>query len=182
MTDAQLQQASGLLDLFSDADRLRLIGRLVEGDATLTELAAELRLKPQTIAKHLRSLEEAGLVLRTRETASVTFDIQHLRQLAANLRPEPSNEFGDEADDDARVLRSFVVEGRLTRLPSQRSRWLPVLRWLAEGFESGVDYPEPEVNERLGAINEDYALLRRQLVDEGLMTRDRGVYRRVAGS
>jgi hypothetical protein len=42
-------------------------------------------------------------------------------------------------------------------------------------------YPEREVGERLAVYHEDVAALRRYLVDAGLMTRDRGEYRRAQG-
>jgi hypothetical protein len=53
-----------------------------------------------------------------------------------------------------------------------------VLEYLAARFEEGTDYAEAEVNDLLGQFHEDYAWLRRCLVDEGLLTRTAGVYRR----
>lgn len=49
---------------------------------------------------------------------------------------------------------------------------------LAGRFEKGVDYTEREVNDFLGGYHDDYASLRRYLVDEGFLTRAAGVYRR----
>jgi hypothetical protein len=51
-----------------------------------------------------------------------------------------------------------------------------VLRWLAERFEPGRRYPEREVNELLRRSHPDNAMLRRYLVDHGLLERDHGVY------
>ena len=53
-----------------------------------------------------------------------------------------------------------------------------VLEYLAERFEKGKEYPEADVNELLGRFHDDYASLRRLLVDEGLLTRSGGRYRR----
>ena len=53
-----------------------------------------------------------------------------------------------------------------------------VLEYLAGAFDEGVEYDEREVNETLRAIHDDYATLRRYLVDERLLERTRGVYRR----
>jgi hypothetical protein len=53
-----------------------------------------------------------------------------------------------------------------------------VLEYLAERFQEGVEYPEPDVNELLGRFHDDYASLRRHLVDDGLLTRSAGHYRR----
>ena len=48
-------------------------------------------------------------------------------------------------------------------------------------FEPGVRYPEREVNAVLRAWYPDYAALRRYLVDEDLMARERSVYWRSGG-
>ncbi len=180
MSDESLRQASRLLDLLSDRDRLRMIGRLVEVEWTVTELAEALGLKPQAVVRHVRSLEDAGLIQRRSEDSPwFSFDTEQLQLQVAAVRPESLQAFDGETEEDARILGSYIVAGRLSRLPSQRSRWLVVLRWLVNTFQFEIDYPEREVNEKLLEYHEDYALLRRQLVDEGLMTRDHGVYRRV---
>jgi hypothetical protein len=56
-----------------------------------------------------------------------------------------------------------------------------VLERLALDFEPGVHYPEPEVNAMLSAYHEDYAALRRHLVDEGFLDRAAGEYWRMGG-
>jgi hypothetical protein len=80
---------------------------------------------------------------------------------------------------DARVLRAFVVDGRLASIPARERKKLVVLRWLLERcFAEDRPYPEKEVNARLAEVHPDVAALRRYLVDVGLMTREGGVYRR----
>lgn len=86
-----------------------------------------------------------------------------------------------EAEDDALVAR-FIKNGRLVIMPSKRSKLLPVLDHMAQDFEPGRTYPESEVNAVLGRYHDDYAALRRYLVDEGFMTRDAGLYRRSGGT
>ena len=51
----------------SDPTRRDLVARLAIGDATVGELAAPYDVTLQAISKHLRVLEEAGLVSRRRE-------------------------------------------------------------------------------------------------------------------
>ena len=41
------------------------------------------------------------------------------------------------------------------------------------------DYPKKEVNQRLALFHPDVAALRRSMVDDGLLTRIAGEYRRV---
>ncbi|GAB3296771.1 ArsR/SmtB family transcription factor [Pseudoclavibacter terrae] len=49
----------------ADPTRRDLIARLADGDATVGELAAPYDVSVQAISKHLRVLEDSGLVSRT---------------------------------------------------------------------------------------------------------------------
>ena len=84
--------------------------------------------------------------------------------------------------DDANILGRFFRDGRLLSVPRQQSKRRVVLNYLAESFEPGVRYPEPEVNDILRQVHDDYAALRRHLVDEGFLARDAGVYWRIGGT
>ncbi len=57
-----------LLDLvfaaLSDATRRGLLSRLIEGEATVGTLAEPLQMSLPAVSKHLRVLEEAGLLKR----------------------------------------------------------------------------------------------------------------------
>ena len=64
MARDQLSRAFAAL---ADPTRRDLVARLSLGDATVSELAAPYRLTPQAISKHLKVLEEAGLVTRRRD-------------------------------------------------------------------------------------------------------------------
>jgi hypothetical protein len=79
---------------------------------------------------------------------------------------------------DEKILDTFVQDGRLVRMPARHSKRLVVLSWLVERFEPGGSYPERQVNEILQQVDPDYAMLRRYLVDAGLMQREQGIYRR----
>ncbi|WP_101525215.1 ArsR/SmtB family transcription factor [Nocardioides houyundeii] len=51
----------------ADPTRRDLVARLTTGDATVNELAAPYEVSLQAVSRHLRVLEEAGLVSRSRE-------------------------------------------------------------------------------------------------------------------
>jgi DNA-binding transcriptional ArsR family regulator len=51
----------------SDPTRRAILARLSEGDATVGELAAPFAVSRPAVSKHLRVLERAGLVHRSRE-------------------------------------------------------------------------------------------------------------------
>ena len=63
MTD-QLSQVFAAL---ADPTRRDMVARLTAGDATVGELAAPYDVSVQAISKHLKVLEDAGLVSRSRE-------------------------------------------------------------------------------------------------------------------
>ena len=63
-TDARL---SLLFSALSDATRRAMLARLAQGEATVAELAAPFGMAQPTISKHLRVLEEAGLIRAARD-------------------------------------------------------------------------------------------------------------------
>ena len=80
------------------------------------------------------------------------------------------------------VLRNFMRDGRIVAMPAKRSRRLVLLNHITQMFEVGLRYSESEVNRKLRNLHDDYAALRRYLVDEGFMTREHGEYWRTGGS
>jgi hypothetical protein len=84
--------------------------------------------------------------------------------------------------DEQRILTTFLHEGRLVLMPTKRHKRLVVLDHVAQQFELGHKYPETEVNRILLGFHDDYAALRRYLVDESFLTRDDNVYWRIGGS
>ena len=63
MTD-QLSQVFAAL---ADDTRRDIVARLAEGDATVGDLAAPYDVSMQAVSKHLKVLENAGLVTRSRD-------------------------------------------------------------------------------------------------------------------
>lgn len=92
------------------------------------------------------------------------------------VRDIPSTE--DPAYEE-KVLRSFVRGGRLVRVPARERKKRVILRWLLDTvFPDEQPVDERDVNMRLALVYPDVSSLRRYLVDAGLVTRDRMVYRR----
>jgi DNA-binding transcriptional ArsR family regulator len=50
----------------ADPTRRAILGRLAEGEATVTELAAPFPVSVQAVSQHLQVLERAGLIVRGR--------------------------------------------------------------------------------------------------------------------
>lgn len=77
-----------------------------------------------------------------------------------------------------KTIRAFFRDSRLVSIPARRKARAVVLVELATRFEVGRDYDELQVNAVLGAAHEDFAYLRRELVDYHYLDRADGVYRR----
>jgi len=77
------------------------------------------------------------------------------------------------------LSRHLDADGRLIAMPRRRAARLVVLSRCASLIEPGVDHSETDVNNRLRPVDDDVAMLRRYLVDEGLLVRrPPGIYRR----
>lgn len=85
----------------ADPTRRAILARLVEGEATVNELAEPFPVTVQAVSKHLKVLERAGLVERGR---------------SAQLRP--SRLRGEALEEAADWLDGYrgLWEGRLDRL------------------------------------------------------------------
>src|SRR4051812_48396361 len=58
---------SRVFSALADPTRRDLVARLSDGDATVNELAEPYDVSLQAVSKHLKVLEDAGLVSRTRD-------------------------------------------------------------------------------------------------------------------
>ena len=61
-----VDQLSNTFAALADPTRRAILGRLAEGEATVNELAEPFPISVQAVSKHLRVLEHAGLITRTR--------------------------------------------------------------------------------------------------------------------
>jgi DNA-binding transcriptional ArsR family regulator len=67
---APAPEADGLSRVFAalaDPTRRDIVARLASGDATVSQLGSSYDVSLQAVSKHLKVLEEAGLVSRTRD-------------------------------------------------------------------------------------------------------------------
>ena len=80
-------------------------------------------------------------------------------------------------------LRPYVRGGRISVMPAKRAARLVLLDQVAQAFEPGRRYQEQAVNEILKAVYDDHAALRRNLIDESLLSRTPdGTYWRSGGT
>ena len=67
MAAAAGDELSRVFAALADPTRRDIVSRLAVGDATVNELAAPYDVSVQAVSKHLKVLEDAGLVSRTRD-------------------------------------------------------------------------------------------------------------------
>lgn len=72
------------------------------------------------------------------------------------------------------IAKFLDGEGRITQLPQKKKVRVAVLDYLAGKFEPNHDYAEKEVNTICSEWHTfgDYFLLRRELIDNGLLCRE----------
>ena len=169
-----------IVGLLADPARLKVVAALALGADTIEDVARLSGLPLKDVALAARRLARAGLVHR--DGHGLTLHTEHFAaaaRAAAEAAP-PAEPLSSDPAEDA-VLSAFVRDGRLASIPAQHSKRLIVLQHLVRVFEVGVRYPEREVNALLAVWHPDVAALRRYLVDEGLLTREAGVYWRTGG-
>ena len=66
----QSDSLSAVFNALADPTRRAILARLTEGDATVAELAAPFRVSQPAISKHLKVLEQAGLISRSRRATA----------------------------------------------------------------------------------------------------------------
>jgi DNA-binding transcriptional ArsR family regulator len=177
MEEPCLERLATLFKALADPVRLRLLGLLAERPLAGHEIADRLGLTPPTVSHHVRRLSDAGLIAIEKNAQSRIYSLRAgtLRDWSQLLSAadDPST---TEREEDA-VIRAFFDGPVLRQVPASRKKRVVVLHRLLQRFRPGRDYPEREVNDLLREAHPDVATLRRELVDYGFLTRDRGVYR-----
>ncbi|HYN96215.1 MAG TPA: DUF2087 domain-containing protein [Pilimelia sp.] len=169
-----------LCGLLAEPQRLAVFAAVVLGARTPGEVAERTGLPGRDVVVALRRLEQGGLVVAAHDglVAHVTAFKEAVREYGV---PAAAEEPAEGDPSRAAVLRAFVRDGRIVQMPAARGKRRVLLEHIVAIFEPGVRYPERQVDAILRAWHDDYATLRRYLIDEGLMGRDAGVYWRTGG-
>lgn len=150
----------------ADADFKRLVReRMAQTGSTYTQARAELLARLPDVSAPAVALDPSLPSQRTIVAAP-----------ADDPRSEDDRLAADRAFYD-RTVRSFFDQDRLNAIPSRRRPRVVVLLELLRRFEPGREYAEREVNDLLAAAHEDFAFLRRELVNYGYLTRTGSDYR-----
>jgi hypothetical protein len=176
------EEARTLLAL-ANAERIRILALIADQELTSAGIAAALDMAPENVTAHLSILGQAGLIAtsKDRHERLMQLRMERLEEIEASCREQlrTGNQADDGSSDIPPTIRQFFQHGRLITFPSKHSRYLEVLGVLITDFAPHSDYPEAEVNQILLHRHEDFATLRRDLVDFGFMNREKGIYRRI---
>ena len=105
---------SAVFAALADPTRRAILARLTEGDANVVELTAPFRVSQPAISRHLRVLEQAGLISRNRRA---TARFSHLEAKAlgeATAYLARYREYWDESYERLDALLSTLKEERPT--------------------------------------------------------------------
>jgi hypothetical protein len=177
-----------LFKTLGDTNRLKIINLLHKQEHNVGEIAALLEVREPTASHHLSKLREMGLVklrqagtqryFRLNDRAlerwkKAMMDLENLDFDSAQAIADDWIDALDIDEADRKVLHDYFENGRLKQIPTRRKKLMVVLRWLATLFEADVLYSEQQVNEVITPYYDDYATLRRDLVDFKFLRRER---------
>lgn len=146
-----------LVATLADDRRRTVYARLVLGEPVDTELSS---LSPGAARRVIKALTASGLVRRDGDVLSADPNI-FARALEA--APAPERPTGTDR---------FFEGGRLAVYPAREADRRAVLLRIVDHLAAPDDrLDERTVNDRLAAVTDDVAAMRRYLVDAGLLTR-----------
>jgi DNA-binding transcriptional ArsR family regulator len=103
MTD----QLSRVFAALADPTRRDMVARLTDGDATVGDLAEPYDVSVQAVSKHLKVLEEAGLVSRSRQAQRRPV---HLEAEVFDLMTKWIERYRRQAEERYRRLDAVLAE------------------------------------------------------------------------
>lgn len=168
----------------ADRSRLQILKSLLEEDMYVERLAQRLELTPATVSFHLKKLMDAGAVSSRREQYYTMYSINkevfqcRILDILGEKSSDAQRQQEREARYRQRVLDSFFEYGRLKAIPAQRKKERICLEEIAKELELGRPYPERELNQVLLRFHQDYCTLRRDMISEGILRREEGLYTR----
>ena len=116
--DDMADQLSRVFAALGDPTRRDIVARLAAQDATVGELAAPYDVSLQAVSKHLKVLEDAGLVTRTRDAQRRPC---HLEAEAFDLMTKWIERYRSEAEERYQRLDAVLaqMQGRTIRSHDQ---------------------------------------------------------------
>ena len=172
-----------ILRALADPQRLAIAGVLAGGDRSADELAAAAGVTVARVHKHLNRLTATGVVRVNDDRHTYRLDPETLRWAAEQVGPprEAGLALGAANDDEESGAAHVLPQRAPDRDPGEGDEAAHRAGADRARVRAGRRYDEKEVNVIVGRFFNDYAALRRYLVDEGFLDREGGVYWRAGG-
>ena len=135
---------------------------------TTAEIAEKLGMNIQVIARKLQAGEIEGYKIGKDWRVEEEAIHRWLEKYANPARLSPKE----------KVIKNFIIDGRIKTLPAQRKKKRFLLEHILEDFELYRVYKETEVDEIIRKYFDDYCTIRRLMIEEGMMHRTAGNYKR----
>ena len=171
-----------LFKCLADKSRLQILKSLIQEDMYVERLAERLGLTPATISFHLKKLEDAQAVTSYKDQYYTMYSIRQeifMTNIIDIIREESDEAKEQRQREEAyrqKVIAAFFEYGRLKAIPSQRKKERICLEEISHSFEIGKIYEEKEVNAIIEGFFEDYCTIRRDMISEGIMSRNGTAY------
>ena len=110
-------QLSRVFSALADPTRRDIVARLAVGDATVGQLARPYGVSIQAVSKHLRVLEDAGLVSHSRDAQRRP---RHLEAQVFDLMTKWIEKYRQQAEDRFRRLDAVLEEMGETKNPADQ--------------------------------------------------------------
>jgi hypothetical protein len=178
----EIVESVQILKALADSSRLMLVQALQEPQC-VEELALRCNLAASTVCFHLAKLEKAGLLRKQKEQYYTVYALndlifdKNIREFASFRNAEQSVQEERLSQYRAKVLKTFMKNGRMIRYPSQQKKRLIVIREILSHFNPALTYQEHEVDTIIKEVFDDYCTIRRAFIDHGMMVRNGDVYR-----
>lgn len=174
-----------LFKCLSDQSRLQILKSLAIEDMYVERLAQRLDLSASTISFHLKKLAEAGAVTSYKNQYYTMYSLctDVFKTSILDIIKAESDGATAQAQRDAlyrkRVIDAFFEYGKLKAIPSQRKKERIILEVIVESFEFNRVYTEREVNIIIADFHDDFCTIRRDMIAERLLDRNKSGYWRI---
>ena len=135
---------------------------------TTTELADKLKMNVQVVTRKVQSGEIYAY--------KIGKDWRIPEQSVFQWLQEHSNK--NKRTKKQKVVSTFMKDEQIEVLPAQRSKRKYLLEYILAQFEPNKVYSEDDVNKIISRYHDDYCTVRREFIEEKMMDRIDGNYRR----
>ena len=178
-----VEDSIAIMKALADSSRLLIVNALSEKAQYVEELSKRLDLSASTVSFHLKKLEQAKLVTKTKNQYYSEFRVNE-NIFSSTLKELTSFENIEKLVHEERVntyrtkvLDTFINKDILIKMPAQQKKRLIILDWFAQKFDKNRTYSEKEASDIIARHFDDYCLIRRDLVDFRFMKRSNQMYK-----